>query len=189
MLSAGGLCVLAAIAWLSPGRSHASLPHKIEEADWESLRHLYGVPTTPRQRRATLYVFFDPNCPYCARLWEAFAPGGALSDVPSVWIPVPYMNASSHGRAAALLRDPLPHGLQFNFGQFDHGTRQGGIQPVKPNERETRAAQEALAVWVRLGGGTPLLVWRHKDGDIPVKFVGLPRAGRVEDLILPSIRR
>jgi len=48
-----------------------------------------------------VYVFFDPQCPHCARLWEASMP--LHKKVKFVWIPVAFINASSAPQGAALL--------------------------------------------------------------------------------------
>ncbi len=47
------------------------------------------------------YVFFDPQCPHCARLWQASLP--LQRKVKFVWIPVGIINATSSTQGAALL--------------------------------------------------------------------------------------
>ena len=48
-----------------------------------------------------VYVFFDPQCPHCAHLWEASAP--LRGKLRFVWIPVGLLNASSAAQGATLL--------------------------------------------------------------------------------------
>lgn len=48
-----------------------------------------------------VYVFFDPQCSHCARLWEASIP--LQNKLRFVWIPVSLLNASSASQGAALL--------------------------------------------------------------------------------------
>lgn len=48
-----------------------------------------------------VYVFFDPQCPHCARLWGAST--ALQKKVKFVWIPVAFINASSAPQGAALL--------------------------------------------------------------------------------------
>ncbi len=48
-----------------------------------------------------VYVFFDPQCPHCAHLWEASLP--LQKKTRFVWIPVAIVNASSSKQGAALL--------------------------------------------------------------------------------------
>ena len=47
------------------------------------------------------YVFFDPQCPHCARLWAASVP--LQKKVKFVWIPIGLINPSSSTQGAALL--------------------------------------------------------------------------------------
>lgn len=53
-----------------------------------------------------VYVLFDPQCPHCARLWEASMPlhGG----VKFVWLPVAIMNAKSAPQGAAIMTSTNP---------------------------------------------------------------------------------
>ena len=47
-----------------------------------------------------VYVFFDPQCPHCAALWEAAKPLKAQARF--VWIPVSLLNAKSTTQGATL---------------------------------------------------------------------------------------
>jgi thiol:disulfide interchange protein DsbG len=53
-----------------------------------------------------LYVFFDPQCPHCGRLWEATKP--LLGQIRVVWIPVAFMTAKSAPQGAAILSAENP---------------------------------------------------------------------------------
>ena len=44
-----------------------------------------------------LYVFFDPQCPHCGRLWETAKP--LLGQIRVVWVPVAFITAKSGRRA------------------------------------------------------------------------------------------
>lgn len=54
----------------------------------------------------TVYVFFDPQCPHCGRLWEAALP--LQKKIKFMWIPVGIINASSSAQGAALLSAANP---------------------------------------------------------------------------------
>jgi thiol:disulfide interchange protein DsbG len=62
-----------------------------------------GTPMSAR----TVYVFFDPQCPHCAVLWQAAKP--LKSQTKFVWIPVGIINPSSTAQGATLLaaKDPV----------------------------------------------------------------------------------
>ena len=48
-----------------------------------------------------VYVFFDPQCPHCAHLWQASLPLHRKAKF--IWIPVGLINAASSSQGAALL--------------------------------------------------------------------------------------
>jgi thiol:disulfide interchange protein DsbG len=54
-----------------------------------------------------VYVLFDPQCPHCARLWNAAQP--LQNTMKFVWIPVSLLGAKSLPQGAALLQasDPI----------------------------------------------------------------------------------
>jgi thiol:disulfide interchange protein DsbG len=54
----------------------------------------------------TVYVFFDPACPHCARLWSAAQP--LLSQLKMVWIPVGFLRNSSTPVGATILSAANP---------------------------------------------------------------------------------
>ncbi|MEI6803662.1 MAG: DsbC family protein [Burkholderiales bacterium] len=58
---------------------------------------------------ATVYVFFDTQCPHCGHLWEASAP--LHKRVKFVWIPIGMINPSSTSQGAALLTAANPLAL------------------------------------------------------------------------------
>ena len=62
-----------------------------------------GSPMSAR----TVYVFFDPQCPHCAALWQSAKP--LKSQAKFVWIPVRLLNNTSQVQGAAILaaKDPV----------------------------------------------------------------------------------
>ena len=54
----------------------------------------------------TVYVFFDPQCPHCAHLWNAAIP--LQKKVRFVWMPVGLINATSSAQGATLLSSADP---------------------------------------------------------------------------------
>jgi thiol:disulfide interchange protein DsbG len=54
----------------------------------------------------TTYVFFDPQCPHCARLWQASLP--LHNTMKFVWVPIAFNPAKSVAQGAALLSAANP---------------------------------------------------------------------------------
>ncbi|WP_265644739.1 hypothetical protein [Verminephrobacter aporrectodeae] len=144
------------------------IPHQV----WSQARALRGIPTQSGMTNPSLYVFFDPNCPYCAQLWSIPIDGKPFHDLPSVWIPVAYLSKSSLDKSAACLRGGRKEDLQLNFSKYDRQQRLGGIPGVQATRAERSALNSAEALWITLGGATPMLLYRTRQGDAKV-FMGL----------------
>lgn len=129
----------------------------------------------------SVFVFFDPNCPYCAKLWQAKINNQTFREIPAVWIPVTYLGDSALGKGAALLRTGSPSSLEQNFTKFDYEKRQGGIDSVVATDKEKRELGQAKAVWMDLGAATPLIVYRHKNGKIS-SMLGLPSDEKLSEI-------
>lgn len=159
----------------------AQAPRSVNEQHWGQVKSLRGIATQQRTTTPSLYVFFDPNCPYCAKLWQSRVADRPVADVHAYWIPISYMDRSSYGKAAALLRLNQKTGLTENFGRFDYERRSGAIPAVQPTKAEATDLAKALAVWQKLGAGTPLMVWRSRSGRV-VSYLGFPSEARLAEL-------
>lgn len=108
-----------------------------------------------------VYVLFDPQCPHCARLWQASVP---LHDsVKFVWLPVAIMNAKSAPQGAAIMTAGNP--LQ---AMSDHETSllagNGGTAASADIAPDVAAAIKTnTALLERLGAtSVPYIVARHQ---------------------------
>lgn len=172
LLLASALLPIGAIALAK------EVPHQI----WSQLKKLRGVPMQPEMTQPTLYVFFDPNCPVCADLWKTRVNGRPFHDLPAMWIPIAHMGSSSSGKAAELLRSGRKDGMQRNFTKFNRGKRQGGLPGVTPTAEESSALATAKALWLELGGATPMFLYRTKRGEARL-FLGLPKEPIFNELV------
>lgn len=122
------------------------MPWPVTDVQWKQVKALRGIATQPGMNVPALYVFFDPNCPWCAKLWRTkLSDGRSFKDLPAVWIPVSFLTSDSIGKAAALLRQGNKAGLERNFGQYDFVHHTGGIQPVAASDSERVALGQAKA--------------------------------------------
>lgn len=140
-----------------------------------------------------LYVFFDPNCIYCNKLFndfQAMAPKFASMGVGVRYVPVAILKQSSVGRAANI----VAHGwdaLAQNERGFNAATEDGGssefltgqdaanaIAAVRVNSQELAAIGAATADGK---AGTPTLVWRASNGT-PYFMGGYPDASTMEKI-------
>lgn len=138
------------------------------------------------QSKHVLYVFFDPNCPYCHKLYEALRDPVALGEVELRWIPVGISRESSLGKAAAILEAKNPvdafhyneHHFTFDGGKF------GGIEEEPlPREETLKKLAANLRLLERAGAlAVPAMLFRTRDGS--VRYVpGAPPAATLEEIV------
>ena len=168
----------------------------VTDQTWQQIKKLKGIPTQGGMVTPSLYVFFDPNCPYCTDLWKTVLPvkpntGAKLAEiqkaeffnsVPAIWIPVAYINDTSLGKSAALLRANSHSAIDNNFQTAKYKEKQGGAVAVIPTASETTALAQAKALWLELGGATPLTVYRNKEGSTQL-FLGVPSDDQLKELL------
>jgi len=161
----------------------SELPKRIDEVVWSQTKSLSGIPSDGLHGPAQMYVFFDPNCLYCAHLWKLL--NGRFKQISPrlIWIPVSYMSDSSFNMAASLLRQPDPKNLLLNFEHFNFTQRKGKIIGIASNTKEKDSLGKSKAVWEKLGEGTPLMVWRARSTGAVVSYVGLPSELQLEKFL------
>jgi len=128
----------------------------------------------------TVYVFFDPNCPFCHAAWSALQ-AYEKKGLQVRWIPVAYLRDSSAPKAAAMLeaedRTAAFRRIMADFGA-DDGKWNG--RPVGPDSVAALKANAALMS--RFGfRGTPSFVYRDAEGVVQVKN-GMPRLAEFAEI-------
>ena len=123
----------------------------------------FNVGSTMSTR--VVYVFFDPQCPHCAALWESARP--LRSQARFVWIPVSLLNDKSAPQGAAILNagDPIAA-----MDQHEQSLRaqQGGISAMGVSDAQKEAVKANTALFTRFGfGSVPTVVAKHAtNGEI-----------------------
>lgn len=123
-----------------PAAGLSEVPDLASQVDWAALEvfwkrsmQLPGIDTGPKDSAKQMLLFFDPDCPVCARQWRVMRP--YLDRVHIHWIPVAYINATSLRRAAAILSDHDPvSALEQNEEDYDFRQQKGGLKipPIVP---------------------------------------------------------
>ena len=131
-----------------------------------------------------IYIFFDPNCPYCDKLYHEFRPWVEQNKVQLRWLPLGYLMTTSLGKAASILeaKDPAA-ALRTNETGFSRANGFGQITedplPRRETVRNIRANEKLL---LRSGRRlVPTMVFRLADGT-PVLMRGAP-----EEMVLQQI--
>lgn len=117
-----------------------------------------------------LYVFFDPNCAYCPMIYKNMQPLITPYDLQLRWIPVAMLDATSLGKAAAILQAKDPKAaLDYNEAHYNAAAHTGSISEEIPSavtENRLRA-NEALLNQVGIPV-VPTLLFRAKTGEAMV---------------------
>ena len=117
-----------------------------------------------------LYVFVDPNCPYCHLLYGTVQGFIRREGLTVHWIPVGIVSASSPGKAAAILEAHSPRAaLAYNESHYSVTRDAGGINEIIPSRRGrawVRANDRALTAAPL--DAVPTLVFKEASGRILV---------------------
>lgn len=138
------------------------------------------------QSKHVIYVFFDPNCPYCHKLYENLRDSVALGEVELRWIPVGIARESSLGKAAAILEAKKPieafHYNEQHF-TFDDGKFGGIDEEPLPRQETLQKLAANLNLLKRAGTlAVPAMLFRTRDG--VVRYVpGAPPSDTLEDIV------
>ncbi|MGA7801831.1 MAG: thiol:disulfide interchange protein DsbG [Gammaproteobacteria bacterium] len=121
-----------------------------------------GKPGTPE-----IYVFADPNCYFCRKLWLETRNWVDQGKVRIHWILVGFLKKSSAGRSAAILAAAdRAKALTQDEEHFDLKHEEGGIAELKPIPKKWQdVLDKHLAIMGKLRfQGTPGLVFKDVHG-------------------------
>jgi thiol:disulfide interchange protein DsbG len=133
-----------------------------------------------------MYVFFDPNCPYCHQVYEMLRPQVQRGEVELRWVVVGKLMTTSIGKAAALLeaKDPT-EAFYRNERDFSRETGSfGGIEEEPTPRADTLHRLSAnLALLNRSGfDAVPALLFRTRNGKTDL-LRGAPPAAFLDKLV------
>ncbi len=161
-----------------------------QKALLSAFAHARGAGFIADGRRAlVVYIFFDPNCPYCDVLYaelRRFVSAG--SPYQFRWVPVGILDPSSLGKAAAILgaADPLK-AFHENEAKFNRRTDSGGIEEDLPSTRREAQLRHNEALLRQLGiMVVPAMLFRDTHGTVQV-IHGAPAPSDVAS-ILETVR-
>lgn len=156
-------------------------------AAWKRLEAARWIEDGRKDAPRTVYVFTDPNCPFCNRFWADARPWVDSGKVRLRHVMVGVLTPTSSGKAAALLaaKDPAASLAAYERGHASRDKAGGrprplddeGLKPladIPPAIASQLAANEKLMAALGVQA-TPALVWRDADGAMQVR-TGAPAA-------------
>ncbi len=151
------------------------LGKKMSAADFLLMsRHLKSIAVGSGSRE--IWVYFDPNCIFCNRLYEELKP--YRSQVRAHWIPVGFLKKDdSLRKATGILQSRNPaEALLENEDRFDSESEEGGYPLPEKLDPAVEVAVNTNAIGLGQATGalsTPTIVYRGTDGK-PHSVMGLP---------------
>jgi thiol:disulfide interchange protein DsbG len=185
LIAAGFLVLLGACqdkpAGSAPQAAAGSAPVSIDAIAAEAKGFNVGSAMSTR----TVYVFFDPQCPHCAVLWQSARP--LKPQARFVWIPVALLNDKSAPQGAALLSAGDP---QSTMDQHEASitAKQGGIGAMGVTDEQKAWVQQNTKLFNRFGfGSVPTVVAKHaQSGELVTIEGALPPAALAQRLGLTA---
>jgi len=175
LLALGALAanISVAGAWIAPpAGSPAGLMQRMDRAKW--------IAAGAKSAQRVVYVFTDPDCPYCNDLWKAMQTARA-PDVQIRYLLVAVIDADSKGKDAAILeaKDPAA-ALEKTERNYEHG----GIAPkadMLPETKETISFNGDLMAALHIFG-TPGLVYMDEHNQVKV-YAGMPDEKQLRTIV------
>ena len=151
---------------------------------WSKLESSHWIEDGKKGAPRTVYVFTDPNCPYCNKFWADARPWVDSGKVVLRHVMVGILTPTSAGKAAALLadKDPAAALAAYERGHMEQNAKSiasrqvrplgdAGLKPLAsiPADIQTKlAANESLMASLRLQA-TPAMVWRDATGAVQMR--------------------
>lgn len=134
----------------------------------------------------TLYILFDPNCPYCHLLFEELRPYVKQGVVTIHWIVVGILTPTSPAKAAAILqaKSPLKAFYQDEHDWQGNDFPGGGIHTLQHPSHNTQKKLETNDRLLTDNGltGVPITLFQTTDGS-PFFFEGTPPRDKLAEIL------
>lgn len=151
---------------------------------WSKLESSHWIEDGKKGAPRTVYVFTDPNCPYCNKFWADARPWVDGGKVVLRHVMVGILTPTSAGKAAALLaaKDPAAALTAYERGHMEQNEKSiasgrarplgdAGLKPLDtvPADIESKlAANQRLMASLGLQA-TPAVVWRDASGNVQMR--------------------
>lgn len=151
---------------------------------WSKLESSHWIQDGRKDAARTVYVFTDPNCPFCNKLWADARPWVDSGKVALRHVIVGMLTPTSAGKAAALLgaKDPAAALAAYERGHMERNAQavasgrprplgDDGLKPLATIPADIQARLEAnQRLMASLGlQATPAVVWRDANGAVQMR--------------------
>jgi thiol:disulfide interchange protein DsbG len=149
--------------------------------DWNSLAQTHWVAEGDPDAANIVYVFTDPNCPYCAMFWEKSQPYLERGGVQVRHIMVGMLRPDSLPKAATILAADDPAAM---LAQHEQTMKKGGIKVDKNIPEEVFQQVRDNTHFMQSNGinATPAVVFKDANGKVQ-QIQGIPSSQLMEQHI------
>lgn len=134
-----------------------------------------------------IYIFFDPQCPHCGKLWFN-AQDKEVKDLPIIWIPIGFLNDLSMPQAALILGsdDPVAT-MNQNETLLKNGGK--GLEQKIIAPKYLDKIKDNNSAFAQTGGsGVPLLLKLNDSGKV-IGASGELEPSMIKDFYLNKINK
>lgn len=169
---------------LTKPQLEAAIVQPRQQNAWPKLADSHWIADGKKDAPRTIYVFTDPNCPYCHKFYEEARPWVNAGKVQLRQVMVGMLRPSSPGKAAALLSAKDPSAA---YHDHEKHYQSGGIKPmdkVPSTLRDKVIANNTLMSELGIRG-TPGIVYKDADGKIQI-HQGVPHGKTLDTIMGPK---
>lgn len=132
---------------------------------WQSLEKSAWIQDGDTNAKKIIYVFNDPNCPYCHTFWKQARPLVDSGKVQLRHIMVGIIRPSSKGQAATILNSANPAEI---FKQYNISNGKNKLVELKNIPKDLSEKLDHNSKLLDKYGfyATPAIVWRNEKGEI-----------------------
>lgn len=132
---------------------------------WESLDNSTWIQDGKTDAPRVVYVFSDPNCPYCYKFWQEARPWVAAGKVQLRHIQVGVIREESRAQVATLLMSKDPVAV-FNDINVNRGKKRLKQAENIPTDIAAKIDQNQSLMGKYGFFSTPSMVWRDSKGNV-----------------------
>lgn len=134
------------------------------ESVWEQLENANWIAEGDENAERIVYVFMDPNCPFCSAFWRAARPYvGENAQLRHIMVDI--LRQDSLGKSARILSADSPVEA-LTMHELNH--ENGGIEPLTEIPADIRARIKANTELMSAIGAhaTPAIYFRDANGEV-----------------------
>lgn len=148
---------------------------------WPRLADSYWVADGSKNAERVVYVFTDPNCPFCHMFWKRSRPWVKSGEVQLRHIMVGIIKQSSPGKAATIM---TAENSEKVLTRNQRNYKQGGVEPMDSVPDSIRRKLQANLMLMKQLGiyGTPGIVYRDEQGQVHI-VQGVPARQKMDDIL------